>query len=95
MEGSTNVTGKNIVVLFIAILGLVVLLIIFFTLKPNSDTVESFEQQNGNEIPVQFQSLDQSQPVETTILDNNAVAPAKTEQAAMMLNQIHLQQWNM
>ena len=52
--------------LFIAILGLVVLLIIFFTLKPNSDTVESFEQQNSNEIPVQFQSLDQSQPVETT-----------------------------
>ena len=69
--------------LFIAILGLVVLLIIFFTLKPNSDTVESFEQQNGNEIPVQFQSLDQSQPVEMTILDNNnTVAPAKTEQAA-------------
>ena len=69
--------------LFIAILGLVVLLIIFFTLKPNSDTVESFEQQNGNEIPVQFQSLYQSQPVETTILDNNnTVAPAKTEQTA-------------
>ena len=69
--------------LFIAILGLVVLLIIFFTLKPNSDTVESFEQQNSNEIPVQFQSLDQSQPVETTILDNNnTVAPAKTEQTA-------------
>lgn len=68
--------------LFIAILGLVVLLIIFFTLKPNSDTVESFEQQNGNEIPVQFQSLDQSQPVETTILDNNTVAPAKTEQVS-------------
>ena len=69
--------------LFIAILGLVLLLIIFFTLKPNSDTVESFEQQNGNEIPVQFQSLDQSQPVETTILDNNnTTAPATTEQTA-------------
>ena len=69
--------------LFIAILGLVVLLIIFFTLKPNSDTVESFEQQNSNEIPVQFQSLDQSQPVETTVLDNNInAAPATTEQAA-------------
>lgn len=82
--------------LFIAILGLVVLLIIFFTLKPNSDTVESFEQQNSNEIPVQFQSLDQSQPVETTVLDNNnTTAPATTEQTAMMLNQIHLQQWNM
>ena len=69
--------------LFIAILGLVVLLIIFFTLKPNSDTVESFEQQNSNEIPVQFQSLDQSQPVETTVLDNNnTTAPATTEQTA-------------
>lgn len=69
--------------LFIAILGLVVLLIIFFTLKPNSDTVESFEQQNSNEIPVQFQSLEQSQPVETTVLDNNNnAAPATTEQAA-------------
>ena len=69
--------------LFMAILGLVVLLIIFFTLKPNSDTVESFEQQNSNEIPVQFQSLDQSQPVETTVLDNNNnAAPATTEQAA-------------
>ena len=68
--------------LFIAILGLVVLLIIFFTLKPNSDTVESFEQQTSNEIPVQFQSLDQSQPVETTVLDNNNAAPATTEQVA-------------
>ena len=69
--------------LFIAILGLVVLLIIFFTLKPNSDTVESFEQQNSNEIPVQFQSLDQSQPVETTVLDNNnTTAPATTEPTA-------------
>ena len=68
--------------LFIAILGLVVLLIIFH-LKPNSDTVESFEQQTSNEIPVQFQSLDQSQPVETTVLDNNNnAAPATTEQAA-------------
>ena len=69
--------------LFIAMLGLVVLLIIFFTLKPNSDTVESFEQQNSNEIPVQFQSFDLSQPVETTVLDNNNnAAPATTEQAA-------------
>ncbi|OOF59985.1 opacity-associated protein OapA [Rodentibacter myodis] len=58
--------------LFIAILALVLLLIIFFALKPNSDTVESFELQNSNEIPVQFQSLDQSQPVETTVLDNIA-----------------------
>ncbi|MCX2961665.1 opacity-associated protein OapA [Rodentibacter caecimuris] len=56
--------------LFIAILALVLLLIVFFALKPNSDTVESFELQNSNEIPVQFQSLDQSQPVETTVLDH-------------------------
>lgn len=53
-----------------AIFVLVILLIIFFALKPSSDTVESFTQSNSNEIPVQFQSLDQSQLVETTILDN-------------------------
>lgn len=57
--------------LFIAILALVILLIIFFALKPNSDTVESLTQQSGNEIPVQFQSLDQDKPVENTILDHN------------------------
>ncbi|BCB66214.1 LysM-like peptidoglycan-binding domain-containing protein [Haemophilus influenzae] len=56
--------------LFMVIFVLVILLIIFFALKPSSDTVESFTQSNSNEIPVQFQSLDQSQPVETTILDN-------------------------
>lgn len=61
--------------LFIAILALVLLLIVFFALKPNSDTVESFEQQNSNEIPVQFQSLDQSQPLETTVLDKAPVQP--------------------
>lgn len=55
---------------FMAIFVLVILLIIFFALKPSSDTVESFTQSNSNEIPVQFQSLDQSQLVETTILDN-------------------------
>lgn len=66
--------------LFIAILGLVILLIVFFSLKPSSDTVESFEQQNTNEIPVQFQSLDQSQPVETSILDNSTTAPTSAEQ---------------
>ncbi|MCQ9124020.1 acetylglucosamine transferase [Rodentibacter caecimuris] len=60
--------------LFIAILALVLLLIVFFALKPNSDTVESFELQNSNEIPVQFQSLDQSQPVETTVLDHVSTA---------------------
>ncbi|MCR1838233.1 opacity-associated protein OapA [Pasteurella caecimuris] len=70
--------------LFIAILALVLLLIVFFALKPNSDTVESFEQQNSNEIPVQFQSLDQSQPVETTVLDN---VPAPQENAPLAENQ--------
>lgn len=55
---------------FMAIFVLVILLIIFFALKPSYDTVESFTQSNSNEIPVQFQSLDQSQLVETTILDN-------------------------
>ena len=65
--------------LFMAIFVLVILLIIFFALKPSSDTVESFTQSNSNEIPVQFQSLDQSQPLETTILDN---PPAQNQMAA-------------
>lgn len=65
--------------LFMAIFVLVILLIIFFALKPSSDTVESFTQSNSNEIPVQFQSLDQNQPVETTILDNS---PAQNQMAA-------------
>ena len=70
--------------LFMAILALVILLIIFFALKPSSDTVESFTQSNSNEIPVQFQSLDQNQPVETTILDN---PPAQNHMAAEQANQ--------
>lgn len=70
--------------LFMAILALVILLIIFFALKPSSDTVESFTQSNSNEIPVQFQSLDQNQPVETTILDN---PPAQNQIAAEQANQ--------
>ena len=70
--------------LFMAILALVILLIIFFALKPSSDTVESFTQSNSNEIPVQFQSLDQNQPVETTILDN---PPAQNQMAAEQANQ--------
>ena len=70
--------------LFMAILALVILLIIFFALKPSSDTVESFTQSNSNEIPVQFQSLDQNQPVETTILDN---PPAQNQMAVEQANQ--------
>ena len=70
--------------LFMAILALVIVLIIFFALKPSSDTVESFTQSNSNEIPVQFQSLDQNQPVETTILDN---PPAQNQMAAEQANQ--------
>lgn len=77
--------------LFIAILALVLLLIVFFALKPNSDTVESFEQQNSNEIPVQFQSLDQSQPVETTVLDN---VPAPQENAPSAENQAQAESVN-
>ncbi|MEX4101167.1 opacity-associated protein OapA [Haemophilus influenzae] len=73
--------------LFMAIFVLVILLIIFFALKPSSDTVESFTQSNSNEIPVQFQSLDQSQPVETTILDN---PPAQNQMAAEQANQPEL-----
>ena len=64
--------------LFVTILALVILLMVFFALKPNSDTVESFELQNSNEIPLQFQSLDQSQAPENTVLDG---LPSQSESA--------------
>ena len=63
--------------LFVALLALVLLLIFFFIMKPSSDTVQSFEQQN-NEVPIQFQSLDQSQPSEINTLD--AINPTQTAQ---------------
>ncbi|OOF70841.1 opacity-associated protein OapA [Rodentibacter caecimuris] len=71
--------------LFIALLALILLLIIFLMLKPSSETVQSFEQNSSNEIPVQFQSLDQSQPLETTVLDNinNASSQKDTQPPAM------------
>lgn len=74
--------------LFIAILALVLLLIIFFALKPNSDTVEAFTQPNSNEIPVQFQSLDQDKPVENTILDHTVNAPAPSESAPQQMEYV-------
>lgn len=71
--------------LFVTILALVILLMVFFALKPNSDTVESFELQNSNEIPLQFQSLDQSQAPENTVLDGlpsqSEIAPQTDQQA--------------
>ena len=60
-----------------------VLLIIFFTRRPNPVTGESFEQENSDETPVQFHSLAQSQAVATTgLANNNNAAPATTEKAA-------------
>ncbi|STO59969.1 opacity associated protein A [Canicola haemoglobinophilus] len=55
--------------IFIALLIAVLVLLIISWLKPSSDVVQSFEQPKGNTIPTQFQSLDQSQPAEPTILD--------------------------
>ena len=39
-------------------------------MKPSSDTVQSYEQQSNNDVPIQFQQLDQSQVNEPTLLDN-------------------------
>ncbi|HHE3507475.1 TPA: opacity-associated protein OapA [Pasteurella multocida] len=56
--------------LFVALFSLILLLIIFFALKPSSQTVQSFEQQNSQAVPIQFQPLEKGQTVENTILDN-------------------------
>ncbi|WP_032093605.1 opacity-associated protein OapA [Necropsobacter rosorum] len=65
--------------IFIALLVAVIILLIVSWLKPSSETVHSFEQSATN-IPTQFQSLDQSQPLENTLLDN--MNNGQNEQAA-------------
>ena len=56
--------------LFVTILALVLLLMFILWMKPSSDTVQSYEQQSNNDVPIQFQQLDQSQANEPTVLDN-------------------------
>ena len=63
--------------LFIAILGLLVLLIAFFWLKPNSPTVEDFQAQTtNNALPIEFQPLNQNQNIE----DHSAPATQESTQ---------------
>ena len=66
--------------LFVTILALVLLLMFILWMKPSSDTVQSYEQQSNNDVPIQFQQLDQSQVNEPTVLDNptNAVSQPNT-----------------
>jgi opacity-associated protein oapA len=66
--------------LFVAIFAVVILLIFILWMKPSSDTVQSYEQQSNNDVPIQFQQLDQSQSVEPTVLDNPTppVQPVET-----------------
>ncbi|MFY1026857.1 opacity-associated protein OapA [Actinobacillus seminis] len=56
--------------IFIVLLLAILLLFIWQWLKPNSDTVNAFEQPNSQNIPTQFQPLNQSRPVENNVLDN-------------------------
>jgi len=57
--------------LFIAITGAVAVLIALVLLKPSSDTVEDFQaSNNGNNMPIEFQSLDPNQPIENADMAN-------------------------
>ena len=67
--------------LFVAIFVVVFLLTFILWMKPSSDTVQSYEQQSNNDVPIQFQQLDQSQSVEPTVLDN-PTQPAQSTEAA-------------
>jgi opacity-associated protein oapA len=67
--------------LFVAIFAVVILLIFILWMKPSSDTVQSYEQQSNNDVPIQFQQLDQSQSVEPTVLDNPTQPAQSTEPA--------------
>ncbi|MBN6074628.1 opacity-associated protein OapA [Aggregatibacter actinomycetemcomitans] len=78
--------------IFVALFGVVLVLIFILWMKPSSDTVQSYEQQSNNGVPIQFQQLDQSQTVEPTVLDNpapqtdNTVAQQQTATAATTEN---------
>ncbi|KGQ69986.1 hypothetical protein OA57_07855 [Chelonobacter oris] len=70
--------------LFIALLGLILVLLIFFWLKPSSTTtVDALQAQNANSLPIEFQPLNQSeeeavnQPLEQT--DNNLPLPPNSQ----------------
>ena len=74
--------------LFIAILGLLVLLIAFFWLKPNSPTVEDFQAQTtNNALPIEFQPLNQSQNVEDHSVSATQESPQQNETPAQAENQ--------
>ena len=74
--------------LFIAILGLLVLLIAFFWLKPNSPTVEDFQAQTtNNTLPIEFQPLNQSQNVEDHSVSATQESTQPNEAPAQAENQ--------
>lgn len=74
--------------LFIAILGLLVLLIAFFWLKPNSPTVEDFQAQTtNNALPIEFQPLNQSQNVEDHSVSATQESTQPNEAPAQAENQ--------
>ena len=82
--------------LFIAILGLLVLLIAFFWLKPNSPTVEDFQTQTtNNTLPIEFQPLNQNQNIEdhsapaTQESTQQNVVPAQAENQAEQTQSIN------
>lgn len=65
--------------LFIALLGLILLLLIFFWLKPSSTTtVDALQAQNANALPIEFQPLNQSEEEltnQTAEESNNILLP--------------------
>ena len=66
--------------IFVALCILLILLLFILLMKPSSETVQSFEQQNSNNIPIQFQQLDQTQENEATVLDaQTASSPSSLE----------------
>lgn len=57
--------------LIIAITGAIAVLVALLLLKPSSDTVDEFQaNNNGNNMPIEFQSLDPNKPVENADMAN-------------------------
>lgn len=63
----------------VALLAMVLLLVFFLWLRPDSTTVESYQPESTNSLPIEFQPLDQSAIAESSQTADNSAAGESAE----------------
>ncbi|MDH2926194.1 LysM-like peptidoglycan-binding domain-containing protein [Lonepinella koalarum] len=66
--------------LFIAIAGVIAILLALLWLKPSNNTIEEIQANNSSSTPIEFQSLDPNKPLENSAVINNVEAETATAQ---------------